>query len=64
MYTVSAIVIFLVTGRLVYEWSNKTEAIVNTVSNVSHLKEDLVSKYEQQYKDEPSYPKFDPGYDN
>jgi hypothetical protein len=64
MYTISAIVIFMISGRLVYDWSNRTQAVVDVVSNVAHIKEDLVSKYEQQYKDEPSYPKFDPGYDN
>ena len=40
-YVIAAIVIFMVTGRLVYEWSNRTEQLTNVVSEVQHLKEDL-----------------------
>jgi hypothetical protein len=42
MYVISAIVIFMVTGRLVYEWSNRTESIQNTVSQVEHSKEEII----------------------
>lgn len=35
MYTISAIVVFMVTGKLVYDWRNTTEAVANVASTVT-----------------------------
>jgi len=40
-YVVGAIVIFMVTGRLVYDWSNKTQAVSEVLSKVARIKEDI-----------------------
>jgi len=40
-YVVGAIVIFMVTGRLVYDWSNKTQAASEILSKVIRVKEDI-----------------------
>jgi len=34
-YVIGAIVVFMVTGKLVYDWKNKTEAVTTVVSKVS-----------------------------
>ena len=63
-YTISSIVVFMVTGKVIMDWKMNTQSVENVTSMAQNIKEDLVSKYEQQYANEPSYPKFDPGYDN
>lgn len=45
-YVIAAIVIFMVTGRLVYEWKNRTEQVANVVSEIQHAKEDITQKME------------------
>lgn len=37
LYTIAAIVIFMVTGRLVYEWQNTTSAVTTVVSEAKSL---------------------------
>lgn len=56
-YVIGAIVIFMVTGRLVYEWKNQT---VSSVQNIAEtIREDrfekLTQDYAEKYKDDPSY---------
>lgn len=41
-YVTGAIVIFMVTGRLVYEWRMGTQQIQNVISEASTLKEELI----------------------
>lgn len=43
-YVIGAIVVFMVTGKIIYDWKNKTEAVVNVTSEVrdevSHIIEE------------------------
>lgn len=42
-YVIGAIIIFMVTGKLVYEWKMGTQQVQNVVSVARNLKEDLTS---------------------
>ena len=56
-YVIGSIVIFMVTGRLVYEWSNRTEQVSNVVSEVQKISQDeqVIEKYANKFRDDPSY---------
>lgn len=41
IYGITAIIVFMVTGRLVYEWSNRTEQLTNAASDIQHINEDI-----------------------
>jgi hypothetical protein len=67
-YVIAAIVIFMVTGRLVYDWSNKTQAVSEVMSQVSSLKENItetrderiIQQFANEYRDDPSYAPIKP----
>ena len=40
-YVIGSIVVFMVTGRLIYEWANRTEQVTNSVSEVKREAETL-----------------------
>jgi len=50
-YVIGSIVIFMITGRLVYEWSNRTEQASNVVSEISHEAENITQKMEVTNED-------------
>lgn len=58
-YVIAAIVVFMVTGRLVYDWANRTQAVTSVLSEIRHSKEDVTQKiieeYANKYRDDPSY---------
>ena len=55
-YTIAAIVIFMVTGRLIYEWKNQTSSAVSNISEtVTNRFEKLTRQYREKYADDPSY---------
>lgn len=44
LYVTGAIVIFLVTGRMVYDWKMGTNQVQQVVGTVSKLKEEIVER--------------------
>lgn len=42
-YVIGAIVIFMVTGRLIYEWKMNTQQIQNVESMAENIKEEVVN---------------------
>jgi len=43
-YVIGAIVIFMVTGRLIYEWRMGTSQIQNVASNVESIREEIIKR--------------------
>ena len=43
-YTVAAIVVFMITGKLVWEWQNRTDQVTNAVSEIQHIKEETIDR--------------------
>ena len=55
-YVIGSIVIFMISGRLVYEWANRTSSVVSNVSEtVTNRFEKLTREYREKYADDPSY---------
>ena len=55
-YVIGSIVIFMVTGRLVYEWANRTSSAVSNVSEtITNRFAKLTREYREKYADDPSY---------
>lgn len=61
---IGAIVVFMITGRLVYDWKNSTASIANVISEVSHLTESkderIIEQFANEYRDDPSYAPIKP----
>lgn len=67
-YVIAAIVIFMVTGRLIYDWKNTTSSTISQVAE--HITEKRTEKIEvdpevvramaERYSDDPSYRPIDP----
>lgn len=61
-YVIGAIVIFMVTGRLIYEWKLGStteaisEAVTQTIKETKETKDvQIIQQYAEKYKDDPSY---------
>jgi hypothetical protein len=51
LYVTGAIVIFLVTGRMVYDWKMGTSQVQEVVSSVARVKQDLSEKVTHNAKE-------------
>ena len=58
-YVVAAIVVFMVTGKLVYDWKNQTASVTNVLSEITHATqstdERIIEQFANQYRDDASY---------
>ena len=58
-YVIGAIVIFMVTGRLIYEWKlgSMTESVTETIhETIKETKDErIIAQYAEKYRDDPSY---------
>jgi hypothetical protein len=56
-YVIGAIVIFMVTGRLIYEWKMGTQQVQDVVSRVEEIKEEITEKViKPKYFDDSEIP--------
>lgn len=54
-YVIGSIVIFMVTGRLVYEWANRTSSqFLNEAKSLTENSK-IIEEYANKYRDDPSY---------
>jgi hypothetical protein len=44
MYVTGAIVVFMVTGRMVYDWKMGTSQVQEVVSSVAQIKEEIIKR--------------------
>jgi len=51
LYVTGAIVIFLVTGRMVYDWKMGTSQVQEVVSSVARVKQDISEKITHNAKE-------------
>ena len=56
-YVIGSIVIFMVTGRLVYEWANRTSSqfVGEAQSLTENSTQKIIEEYANKYRDDPSY---------
>lgn len=55
LYITGAIVIFMVTGRLVYDWKMNTSQVQDVVSHVQDIKEEITERvFKPKYFDDGS----------
>jgi hypothetical protein len=47
MYVTGAIVVFMVTGRMVYDWKMGTSQIQEVVSSVARVKEEVIERIQK-----------------
>jgi hypothetical protein len=52
LYVTGAIVVFLVTGRMVYDWKMGTSQVQQILGNVSHEKEEIFEKLTSNAKED------------
>lgn len=52
LYVTGAIVVFLVTGRMVYDWKMGTSQVQQVLGNVSHVKEEIFEKLTSNAKED------------
>lgn len=52
MYVTGAIVVFMVTGRMVYDWKLGTNQIQEVVSSVTRIKQDISEKITHNAKED------------
>jgi hypothetical protein len=52
LYVTGAIVVFLVTGRMVYDWKMGTSQVQQIASSVSKIKEEIFEKITHNAKEE------------
>jgi hypothetical protein len=52
MYVTGAIVVFMVTGRMVYDWKMGTTQIQEVVSSVTRIKQDISEKITHNAKED------------
>ena len=52
LYVTGAIVVFLVTGRMVYDWKMGTSQVQQILGNVSHAKEEIFEKLTSNAKED------------
>jgi hypothetical protein len=52
MYVTGAIVVFMVTGRMVYDWKVGTNQIQEVVSTITKVKQDIFEKITHNAKED------------
>lgn len=52
MYVTGAIVVFMVTGRMVYDWKMGTSQIQEVVSNITNVKKDISERITHNAKED------------
>lgn len=52
LYVTGAIVVFLVTGRMVYDWKIGTSQVQQIIGSVSHTKEEIFEKLTNNAKED------------
>jgi acetyl-CoA carboxylase carboxyltransferase component len=52
MYVTGAIVVFMVTGRMVYDWKVGTNQVQEVVSTISRVKQDISEKITHNAKED------------